>query len=91
VTVLCVLSTTVDSSVISLADITDESGMTTDSRVLKQKEIPQRDEDSGLIRQTKPDCTKWSTWLKFLKTLLRPRQCKLKVPLGAWTAGYSML
>jgi hypothetical protein len=78
-------------NVISLADITNESGMTIDSRVLKQKEIPQQDEDSGLIRQKKPDCTKWSIWFKFLKTLLRPRQSKLKVPLGAWTAGYSTI
>jgi hypothetical protein len=65
--------------------------MTIDSRVLKQKEIPQRDEDSGLIRQKKPDCTTWLIWFKFLKTLLRPRQSKLKVPLGAWTAGYSTI
>jgi hypothetical protein len=78
-------------NVISLADITDESGMIIDSRVLKQKEIPQQDEDSGLIRQKKPDCTKWSIWFKFLKTLLRPRQSKLKVSLGAWTAGYSTI
>ena len=78
-------------NVISLADITDKLGMTIVSRVLKQKEIPQQDIDSGLIRQMKPDCTKWSIWFKFLKTLLRPRQSKLKVPFGAWTAGYSTL
>jgi hypothetical protein len=78
-------------NVISLADITNKSGMTIDCTVLKQKEIPQRDEDSGLIRQKKPDRTKWLIWIKFLKTLLRPRQSKLKVPLGAWTAGYSTI
>jgi hypothetical protein len=65
-------------SVISIAAVADKSGQRLDSRVCHLKDLPNKSFHHGVVTQKKPDRTKWSIWFKFLRTLTRPQQSKLK-------------
>ena len=76
--------------VMSISDITNESGSSLDPSVMKFKILPERKAD-GQANQSKPDHTKWSIWFKFLANITRQRQKHLKQPLGEWIVDYSQI
>ena len=77
-------------NVMSISDITNESGSSLDPSIMKFKMLPERKAD-GQVNQSKPDHTKWSIWFKFLANITRQRQKHLKQPLEEWIIDYSQI
>ena len=77
-------------NVISISDITSDSGKSVDPTVMKFKKLPNQQSDPR-THQSKPDHTKWSIWFKFITNITRQQQSSLKKPLGKWIVNYRQL
>jgi Reverse transcriptase (RNA-dependent DNA polymerase) len=77
-------------NVISVSDISIESGRSIDPDVMTFKKLPEPQMNS-IARQSKPDHTKWSIWFKFISNITRRNQKHLKQPLGEWIVDYPLI